>query len=247
MEVHAHTHTERKKFTHYLWEFLMLFLAVFCGFLAENFREHQVEKKRAREYIISFYEDLKKDTGTFSRITRDNERKLSVFADLFSCYDTIRKNWRSTSCLIQIAKRSRTNATLVFSTGTLQQLKNAGGYRLLNKEDRDSIQGYDISIEGYKNFESTYYQESQDILRNTFSMIGDFNANKFIARNEAGADSSDVETPLIFSDDKALLNKYFNDLFRYKVAIAGQNRNIDIRKQKADGLLAYFKNKYHFE
>ena len=38
MEVHAHTHTERKKWTHYLWEFLMLFLAVFCGFLAENQR-----------------------------------------------------------------------------------------------------------------------------------------------------------------------------------------------------------------
>jgi hypothetical protein len=30
MEVHAHAHTARKKWTHYLWEFLMLFLAVFC-------------------------------------------------------------------------------------------------------------------------------------------------------------------------------------------------------------------------
>ena len=36
MEVHHHGHTERKKWTHYLWEFLMLFLAVFAGFLAEN-------------------------------------------------------------------------------------------------------------------------------------------------------------------------------------------------------------------
>jgi hypothetical protein len=31
-------HTSRKKWTHYFWEFLMLFLAVFCGFLAENLR-----------------------------------------------------------------------------------------------------------------------------------------------------------------------------------------------------------------
>ena len=31
MEVHAHTHTARKKWTHYFWEFIMLFLAVFCG------------------------------------------------------------------------------------------------------------------------------------------------------------------------------------------------------------------------
>ena len=62
MEVHtpAHTpdpstlrqaqgsgHWTRKKFTHYLWEFMMLFLAVFCGFLAENFREHKVENERS--------------------------------------------------------------------------------------------------------------------------------------------------------------------------------------------------------
>jgi hypothetical protein len=48
MEVHAHTHTARKKWTHYLWEFLMLFLAVFCGFLAENQREHFVEHQREK-------------------------------------------------------------------------------------------------------------------------------------------------------------------------------------------------------
>ena len=37
MEVHNHTaadpdsHRGKKKWTHYLWEFLMLFLAVLCG------------------------------------------------------------------------------------------------------------------------------------------------------------------------------------------------------------------------
>ena len=50
MEVHAHTHTPRKKWTHYFWEFLMLFLAVFCGFLAENQREDMVEHQRVILY-----------------------------------------------------------------------------------------------------------------------------------------------------------------------------------------------------
>jgi len=45
MEVHRHAHTDRKKWTHYLWEFLMLFLAVFCGFLAENQREMMKRKQ----------------------------------------------------------------------------------------------------------------------------------------------------------------------------------------------------------
>ena len=63
MEVHAHTHTERKKWTHYFWEFLMLFLAVFCGFLAENQREHYIENQRAKKFAGSLIEDLQKDTS----------------------------------------------------------------------------------------------------------------------------------------------------------------------------------------
>ena len=62
MEVHAHTHTPRKKWTHYFWEFLMLFLAVFCGFLAENQREHYVEKQRAKELARALYNELFDDS-----------------------------------------------------------------------------------------------------------------------------------------------------------------------------------------
>jgi len=65
MEVHSHTHTERKKFTHYLWEFLMLFLAVFCGFLAENFREGLVVREKAHHYMENMVADLKADIATF--------------------------------------------------------------------------------------------------------------------------------------------------------------------------------------
>ena len=75
MEVHHHsspapggTHTPRKKWTHYLWEFLMLFLAVFCGFLAEYQLEHKIEKERGLQYIRSFYNDLKTDTTEFVKL-----------------------------------------------------------------------------------------------------------------------------------------------------------------------------------
>ena len=64
MEVHAHTHPSassghRKKWTHYFWEFLMLFLAVFCGFLAENQREHIIEHQRELQFMKSLLIDLK--------------------------------------------------------------------------------------------------------------------------------------------------------------------------------------------
>ena len=63
MEVHHHSHTARKKWTHYFWEFLMLFLAVFCGFLAENYRETIINKEKAHHYIQNLVADLKADTA----------------------------------------------------------------------------------------------------------------------------------------------------------------------------------------
>ena len=64
MEVHAHTHTpdnhrERKKWTHYFWEFLMLFFAVFCGFLAEYQLEHKIERDRSRQFLQSMLVDVR--------------------------------------------------------------------------------------------------------------------------------------------------------------------------------------------
>jgi hypothetical protein len=58
MEVHHHAHTARKKWTHYFWEFLMLFLAVFCGFLAEYQLEHKIERDRARQFLESMLIDV---------------------------------------------------------------------------------------------------------------------------------------------------------------------------------------------
>jgi len=84
MEVHAHTHTERKKWTHYLWEFLMLFLAVFCGFLAENQREHFVEHKRAKEYAKGLFADLRVDTNEIRRGSHWAEFTISSIDSIIS-------------------------------------------------------------------------------------------------------------------------------------------------------------------
>src|SRR6476659_2694983 len=53
MEVHHHPdiHHKPKKWKEYFLEFLMIFLAVTLGFIAENIREHRVEKDRELEFI----------------------------------------------------------------------------------------------------------------------------------------------------------------------------------------------------
>src|ERR1041385_5675217 len=102
MEVHHHIPTSHsaaggtgKKWTHYLWEFLMLFLAVFCGFLAENIREQQVEKEKGKQYVRSFYDDLHLNLVVFSKIIEFNNQKTDGLNNMSSCYDSLLKNWKS--------------------------------------------------------------------------------------------------------------------------------------------------------
>src|SRR5574339_487265 len=80
MDVHHHSHTARKKWTHYFWEFLMLFLAVFCGFLAEYKLEQTIERHREKEFILSMIEDAATDTANIHFAIAQNTERIK-YAD----------------------------------------------------------------------------------------------------------------------------------------------------------------------
>ena len=243
MEVHHHAHTARKKWTHYFWEFLMLFLAVFCGFLAEYQLEHKIEKDRGKQYIRSFYDDLNTNLTSISRTVTSNEKKTAVFYNLVPCYDTLSKNITNTDCLADALKQSTFFLPPAFSIGTLDQLKNAGGFRLLNKEDRDSIISYDNYIRNYKDWEPSVLQLSQTNLRAVLDELGHFQANSFLYSDSISAD----KITLLFLTDKASVNKIFNVLARYSRAITRQNKWMTDINEKTNGLIKYLNSKYHFQ
>ena len=66
MEIH--THTQRKKWIHYFWEFFMLFLAVTAGFFVENMREHSNDNKRAKELAQGLYYELQTDSSRVKEV-----------------------------------------------------------------------------------------------------------------------------------------------------------------------------------
>jgi hypothetical protein len=79
MEVHHHAHTPRKKWHHYFFEFLMLFLAVTLGFFVENQREHYIENQREKVYVRSMIDDLKLDTVEFSIERSERDQAVIMY------------------------------------------------------------------------------------------------------------------------------------------------------------------------
>lgn len=255
MEAHTHVHhSPRKKFGHYFYEFLMLFLAVFCGFLAEYFLEHKIEKERGKQFIESFYEDLKTDTARIIFYTRFDDEKIKSLVNLENCYDAVLKNMNDADCLMEVIKHTAINRPFMRTDRTLKQLANAGGFRLLKKEDADSILSYDVTFNNFQDFQSTIFQEAQDNVRNTFNALGNFRANAQMFRPVEGKIIStgsfikeDVTAPLLFSGDKNVLNKYFNELQLYYRVTYNHKRMLLGLKDKQAQLIEHLKNKYHFD
>ena len=79
MEVHHHSH-HPKKWKEYLTEFLMLFLAVSMGFIAENIREKYTENERSNELMESFIMDVKENQKQLDSLVMNNKR-ISLYYD----------------------------------------------------------------------------------------------------------------------------------------------------------------------
>ena len=92
MEVHHHAHDpaaphHKKNWKNYFWEFLMLFLAVFCGFLAEYQLEHKIERDRELQFIKSLTTDLQDDVKNLNAIIEqedDGIKSLDTLIDLLN-------------------------------------------------------------------------------------------------------------------------------------------------------------------
>jgi hypothetical protein len=78
MEVHHHSH-HPKKWKEYITEFLMLFLAVTLGFLAENLREVYVEKERSHELILQLQSDIKNNIKLIDSVVLRDKSMLTEF------------------------------------------------------------------------------------------------------------------------------------------------------------------------
>jgi hypothetical protein len=147
MDVHSHSHHEGKKsWKSYIWEFLMLFFAVFCGFLAEWKLEHVIENQREGEYIHSIVEDVNEDINQTTKLIGflkvESERLDSLMVELAS--PQINQN---SNKAFRLWNQTLGFADFIHNDRTIQQLKSTGALRTIRiKIVSDSIMKYDQAV-----------------------------------------------------------------------------------------------------
>jgi hypothetical protein len=135
MEVHHHSH-HPKKWKEYVQEFLMLFFAVFLGFMAEYYLEYRAERHKEHDYLTSMVVDLKTDLAEMK--ARDSGMVQLKNAGNKLVKEIYKPTWESTdidSIYIHSIKIVTQFVQVRFSSGTADQLRNAGGYRLIQNDE----------------------------------------------------------------------------------------------------------------
>ncbi len=247
MEVHAHSHTARKKWTHYFWEFLMLFLAVFCGFLAENQREHMVEHQREKKYMNSLITDLKGDTATIRYVISSC---LTKFHGMDTLAQLLKKDMLDNDDEKELYYLNNRYAAsiyiMVFNERTIKQLLNSGNLRLVRKQGTsDSIINYYGQFMDFIKGQENVYDEMSKRLVFSAEEIFDHSASL----TKMNADSSfyqDIrqEKMKLITKDKNVLRKYSQMIITARGMLANYLSMLLGMKKTGENLLVFLENEY---
>ena len=131
----------------------MLFLAVFCGFMAEYQLEHKIEKDRAKQFAVSLQQDLASDTLLFNRVM-DNLAYCARNTDtLISILEQPGSAVTKTNEIYRLSVYAFIFPGADINESTLQQLLNSGSLRYFRDDSLVArIKKYNSRVQSTKEF-----------------------------------------------------------------------------------------------
>ncbi|MEY2792546.1 MAG: hypothetical protein RJA76_538 [Bacteroidota bacterium] len=212
MEVH-HPHHIPKAFKEYITEFFMLFAAVTLGFFAENLREHYIEKEREEKFIQIVHEDLLNDIKSLNRIEVKYQKRILREDTLLNLLSN--PDFNHTNDLYYLARINSVREFFHHSKNGFQQLKNAGGLRLIeDMEVIKKIQSYENSVEEMEELQVL----TEDLLMNyreKMAIIFDGRTFKNMVKDISSMEIEDrfsrpLNNPKLLSTDLKDINELLN-------------------------------------
>jgi hypothetical protein len=248
MEVHKHPHhvTHKKKWGEYVLEFLMLFLAVFLGFLAENIREDKVEAHREKQYIVSLIQDLEDDAKLLKAQIAEHQVKIAMLDSLSDILNNASLNSASGDQLYYFGRLAPRIGPFLINIRTYDQLKNSGNFRLIgDAETSNKIMSYYEQIYPIQQLQNHYENEFDNYKTIAVQVFEPVVFRKQI--NEKGEVVKTDYNPALQNTNPTLLKQ----LSVYVLYMNGSRRSLAINEQNllkaAQDLNLFLKIKYSLE
>jgi hypothetical protein len=136
-----------KNWKKYTFEFLLLFLAVFLGFLADNIREEYSERQQAKELARNFYDELKSDSVVAASKVAGRLKKEKALEYMVSFFRDSSLNTSSKALAVNFQWATTVRTPVIFTPRTvvLEQLKSSGSLRYFKSKELQKLVG-DLSV-----------------------------------------------------------------------------------------------------
>jgi len=247
MEVHRHSHSAKKKWKDHFWDFIMLFLAISAGFLAENIREKYVEDFREREIMHALLQDLQADVLQVDTIELKREVRNKDCDSLISLLTTpAAVNNKDNRALIYFYGRNASRRIHFHpQDGVLIQLRTSGGYRIVHDTAiLKNINAYEFLLK--ENAENIEVEEKElSEYSQVAAHVFDVRVFQEMTRN------NEVErpggNPTLVSSDPNLLNELSIKLHYWKRTSVTTVETLTKLRETAIRLIDRIKRKYHLK
>ncbi|MFL6546537.1 MAG: hypothetical protein ACJ8LM_15350 [Candidatus Udaeobacter sp.] len=234
-------HEAIKHFKHYLFDFLILFLAVVAGFFVDNLREHYVEVQKENQFIHSMITDLNDDIHDLDSTLNKRYEKQVMIDSMLWILSSPQPNQYGNQLYYYARWLPRINR-MYNNDGTLLQLKNAGNLRLIrNVPARESIMKYDQQIRFWNNVQE---REESLILEYYPVLMTMFDARVFEEMVRGMAISRPKNNPQLLFDDKTHINELFSRVHFIKNVNTYQIQFAQNRRADARAVVALLKREY---
>jgi hypothetical protein len=243
MEVHHHAHHghEKKTWKILFWEFFMLFLAVFCGFLAEYQLEHKIENDREAIYIKNLLEDLNDDLNSYANYNTKVAINKRAIDSLFILFKSPSRNIHLADIYFFARKITIQASTLIPNERTYEQMKNSGHLRLIQKRNTaTAVSKYYLDIQGIlqQNIvivdKLTLYQVEMGNLFDAEMLWQIFNERQLPNNNNLR----------LLSEDPITINRYLTAAQYFIATQFRQNDRINEAAKKSRELIELIKKEY---
>ncbi len=248
MEVHHHSHSGhgKKNWKSYFWEFLMLFLAVFCGFLAEYQLEHKIERDREKQFINSLVADLKDDEKSLTAMMESEQFGLASIDTLMNLLNNPALAKQHGDQLYFVARMGPRYIPFANNSRTFDQLKFSGGFRLIrNTEASNKIMEYYNKLPVIHLMEDNYNHEFDNYKRTAAKIL-----DPGILRRQEGNSGE-----ILRSNDNPVLRTYDAEMLKelsfHSLQMNGSRRSklalLENLKKEGIELIDFLNKKYHLD
>jgi hypothetical protein len=235
-----------KKWNHYLFEFLMLFLAVTLGFFVDNVREGRAEHQLELQHMQSLISDLRQDTLRFNKQIEVADLVISMCDSIIQILSKDERQAHDQQRLYLLSRAMSPKILPHFvNDRTFEEMRGSGALRLITRNNiADSI--------------STYYFFSKELIwlnelvLTRFQQKVELESKVFLAASyEEMLDKKTFAfhalsgNPPLATKDKALLNE-FAVTIHYVSSVTAFKKNYLMRlKVNANRLLAILNEEYN--